>query len=146
MYFYSKFNKRLLSLSHIKRFLDFLVYCNQQRHSVMPQIFFLLRQVENPSSSLQFRKSPASRSILRFLLPASSMVASPCNSQEAIFHRNIRNAGDKAKEALSYTARIAAAVLNLICGEWLARWRRKIPGRTLSLGQCINKSLTHCKI
>ena len=95
--------------------------------SVLLQIFFPLRQVENLSSCLQLRKSPVSRKDPQVVLPASTMVASQCNGQEGALRPQIQ------LKRCRTTARIAAVVLNLICSAEQALRRRKICGLTLSL-------------
>ena len=51
-----------------------------------------------------------------------------------------------AKEALAYTTRIAASVLNMICDAKSTPGRKTICVMTLSFGKCNRKSLTRGKL
>ena len=108
--------------------------------------YFFCSKFNNPSSYLQLRKSPAIRCNRRFLLSASTMVPGKCNSQEKLSDRRIRN----LRQVLQLrrrcpTARIGAAVLNMICGGQSAPGEEKgsWPNNNLLLcALCNNKSLT----
>ena len=78
-------------------------------------------------------RSAASWSIPRLFLPASTMSAGKCNSLEKLSNRRIRNLRQVLYLRRRWTtARIAAAVLNMICSAYSAPGRRKVPGLTLS--------------